>query len=147
VTITREQVADLRPGDVVEISWGETEFSDVTRSIRGPLRRNSQGYLYVGALTVASPNGDVWGDDIRTLTVVSRAPRPLYVNHDRAEPVPGDVVRDADTEITKHTWVKNVDGFSNEWLAVPGHVYVPRKQLPDRLRLLVDGETGMPVQP
>jgi hypothetical protein len=25
----------------------------------------------------------------REVTVISRAPRPLYVNHDRTEPVPG----------------------------------------------------------
>lgn len=137
--ITREQVGALQPGDVVRCTSPRYPglFSE------GPLRE-SGGRLMLGGSVIRCDDGSPSYPDW-TLTVVSRAARPLYVNHPRTEPVPGDVVRDADSSNDRHTWVKNVDGFTHEWLAVPGHVYVPREQLPDRLRLLVDGETGQVV--
>ena len=149
MTITREQVQDLRPGDVVEIRLDDW---DSGQAIRGPLTPSD---TFPGVLEVRIPGGDgrYWGrsdnghpvdPDHRTLTVVSRAPRPLYVNHDRPEPVPGDVVRDEDSDDPR-TWTRNAKGFSYEWLNSVSHDYEPREKLPARLRLLVDGETGQVV--
>lgn len=137
--ITREQVADLLPGDVVEI-WHE-DWPQGT-ALTGPIYEHS-AQLRLGSDVIRFSDGDILARYARGghLTVISRAPRPLYVNHDRTEPVPGDVVRDADSD-NAVTWTKNVDGFSHEWLCNKVHVYVPREEMPDRLRLLVDGETG-----
>jgi hypothetical protein len=145
VTITREQVADLREGDVVE--YHRSDWPDGV-VIRGPLHRSKSGGQWIGLATFAIrfDDGDVNGfafDKDTTLTVVSRAPRPLYVNHDRTEPVPGDVVRDADSDdpATWHylTWP------GGPWYDLRGNGK-PREALPARLRLLVDGETGQAVQ-
>lgn len=140
--ISKEQVADLRVGDVVEMTSDDWPAGSV---VRGPLTASDWGdlglYLLDGEIGVRNWQGGPY-DPTGTLTVVSRAPRPLYVNHDRTKPVPGDVVRDADDEQGTTTWVKNSYGFSYEWLNNSVHVYVSREELPDRLRLLVDGETG-----
>ena len=77
-----------------------------------------------------------------TLTVVSRAPR-LYVNHERTEPVPGDVARVADDDGSESTW-HFLDGVGKEWFDKRGYSY-GLGELPDNLRLLVDGETGQVV--
>lgn len=119
--------------------------------VRGPLR-NAQ----YGGMEIADVGWSVRGEDgkpppyneglgVTEMVVVSRAPRPLYVNHDRTEPVPGDVVRDADNQNDARTWSRNIDGFSNEWHSNRANHYVPREKLPARLRLLVDGETGQVV--
>lgn len=137
--ITREQVADLREGDVVRLDCHEHPGTAIT----GPLHLvGRDGQLQVGTYIVCFPDGTPYDSVNRTLTVISRAPR-LYVNHDRAEPVAGDVVRDADSDEPR-TWTKNVNGFSHEWHANRAAHYVPRESLPARLRLLVDGETGLP---
>ena len=66
----------------------------------------------------------------------------LYVNHDRTEPVPGDVVRDADNpEWNGWLYLRSdngrwLDSSRGEWF---------EKAMPTRLRLLVDGETGQVV--
>ena len=73
-----------------------------------------------------------------TLTVVSRVPR-LYVNHDRAVPVPGDVVR-SDGVGDRRVWFLNSLG----WQSLGGTT-ARYHELPARLRLLVDGETGQVV--
>jgi hypothetical protein len=147
VTITRDDVKDLRPGDVVELhrqGWA----NDVV--VRGTLRGDScVGELYIGDYSIFSENGnepDWLTFPGTTLTVVYRAPRPLYVNHDRTEPVVGDVVRDAGNETDARTWTRNVRAsVSYEWHDNKANVYVPREKLPDRLRLLVDGSTGQVV--
>jgi hypothetical protein len=98
-------------------------------------------------------NGDPAGCVNRvdwTLTVVSRAPRPLYVNSDRTEPVPGDVVRDADDDERSGTWAFVARDWGNRnlpWIPLHGEDRrgCLRGQLPARLRLLVDGTTGQPV--
>jgi len=144
--ITREQVADLREGDIVEMSWA-CEGGQIT--IRGPLWGGRGEQLSVAGYWVRESDGApvqaLGPRGSRTLTVISRAPQPLYVNHDRSEPVPGDVVRDADSD-DANTWVRNRKGFSYEWLNNRTHDYVPREKLPDRLRLLVDGTTGEVVR-
>ena len=136
MTITREQVADLQPGDVVEI----TEIVQGHAYIhRGPVLADSKerpGAVNFGDYWLRNASGAP-GSWIHTLTVISRAPRPLYVNHPRTEPVAGDVVRDADSADTV-TW-----GFSDtSWYDNVTADYAYRDQMPARLRLLVDGETG-----
>lgn len=138
MTITREQVADLIGGDVVELhrqGWA----ADVV--VRGTLRADScAGEIYLGDYSIFSLNGNEpeWlAFPGTTLTVVSRAPRPLYVNHDRAEPVAGDVARPEKRMLillcrADHEWV---DKDGGEWPAPPRP-----------LRLLVDGSTGEVVQ-
>jgi hypothetical protein len=146
VTITREQVADLRPGDVVELrldDWAKGA------AIRGPLRSTEQETLVLpipggdGVYWVRGDNGHAFDGAHRTLTVISRAPRPLYVNHHRTEPVPGDVVRDADSGHNA-VWLCGDPGDPGRlcWAQSGPPFWVSRDRLPDRLRLLVDGETG-----
>jgi hypothetical protein len=135
---------NLQPGDVVEL-----RFPSGT-TIRGPLVEE-----VTNRLGIADAGWDITSRGLTgpqpywvgraDLLVVSRAPRALYVNHDRTKPVPGDVVRDADSDSDPRTWVRNAEGFSNEWMTTRAHFYVPRENLPDRLRLLVDGETGQVV--
>lgn len=142
MTITREQVADLREGDIVRYSGHRALHGAL---IEGPLY-NEYGALIVGGYTVRKEDGGVYSGDPITLTVVSRVPRPLYINHDRIEPVPGDVVRDADDETRTRWW-----WFTNSARDMPWRywddeiVYCRRHALPVRLRLLVDGATGQVV--
>jgi hypothetical protein len=146
VTITREQVADLQPGDVVEMRFPSGA------SLRGPLTGVDfgsglgLGIVDVGWSVRLSDGTPAWAltDLGATLTVISRAPRPLYVNHPRTEQRPGDVVRDADDDRKPTVWTS--DSCDGWWLASRGvMVEKSRGQLPTRLRLLVDGETGQVV--
>jgi hypothetical protein len=147
VTITRADVADLRPGDVVEIT---STYNGSVYTHRGPVVQDGRGVgLLFETYWVRTRSGDApqWID---SLTVVSRAPRPLYVNHDRAEPVPGDVVRDADDDSDTRTWMCFDRAAVNGWVGRRGSnsawcTAMPRADLPDRLRLLADGETGQVV--
>lgn len=145
--ITREDVRDLRAGDVVELRFASGS------TIRGPLEsfgpRAPGLWIVDTGLTVRAPHGGPGlFPDAATLTVISRAPRPLYVNHSRTTPVPGDVVRDADDDGNRQTWQH--DGNPDSWWQ-PGPYGSPqrkrllREALPHRLRLLVDGETGQVV--
>lgn len=145
MTVTREQVADLQPGDVVEMSGGSLHDAVV----RGPVYQRN-GWLLLGPdQVVRTPEGDPTGDRGRTLAVISRAPRPLYVNHDRTEPVPGDVVRDADAPSSATTYDRCVDGVGiHAWRTTGGVTWLVGDRLanlPARLRLLVDGATGQVV--
>ncbi len=137
--ITREQVSDLKPGDVVELSWPSLVDDAVTLSVRGPLTPKSIGTgnaLFVGAQCIRDQDGDPVHGDRRTLTVVSRAPRPLYVNHHRTEPVPGDTVHPGDGTLS--IAFRTVNG----WVWPNG---TRARVADDGLRLLVDGETGQVV--
>ncbi len=137
--ITREQVSDLKPGDVVELSWPSLVDDAVTLSVRGPLRESSTGSgdaLAVASYGVREQDGDPVHGDRRTLTVVSRAPRPLYVNHHRTEPVPGDTVHPGDGTLS--IAFRTVNG----WLWPNGK---EARVADGGLRLLVDGETGQVV--
>lgn len=145
--ITREQVKDLRGGDFVELhrqGWPD----DVV--VRGTLRDDScAGELWLGDYSIFSENGnepDWLTFPGTTLTVVYRAPRPLYVNHNRTEARAHDVVRDGAGVIRHHGpvsdstdptwWAWEVEsGFRWTWTSTP----------PQPLILLVDGVTGQVV--
>jgi hypothetical protein len=146
--ITREQVADLRPGDIVELS--DASFHGAV--IRGSLWNNGTEQLNVGAYIVRDPSGSPYASEHRTLTVISRAPRPFYVNHDRDHPVLGDAVRDADDFTDTRWWrydnLSPTVGWPWQLGATAGvaPTYYPRESLPRRLRLLIDGTTGLPPE-
>lgn len=143
MTITREQIADLRPGDVVEFADGRWLPGTV---LRGPLWAQVSGALLVGDLLVRHVDGHPGRWDNGTFKVISRA--PLYVNHRRTEPVPGDVARDEEGDGIRlifrmpsvrrgvDAWYDQ-DGTERAYELAPGR----------RLRLLVDGETGQVVTP
>jgi hypothetical protein len=140
--ITKEQVADLRKGDVVELYSG-------VYTIRGPLRAHCDGSLWLHFWLIREEDGEPYLGHIkrRTLTVISRAPRSLYVNHPRAIPAVGDVVRDAENDDDARTWCYDGDDGGVCWQRLDdgAGVFDSRSALPARLRLLVDGETGMVV--
>jgi hypothetical protein len=142
--ITREQVADLQPGDVVEYrrdDWPEGAL------VRGPVEQagpREPMYVLKGIFGIAEWDGSPFEGRSSSLTVISRAPRPLYINHPRTEPVQGDVVRDEGgaglalficTHDDEETWWLNAGA---DWIA-------PAEMQDKRLRLLVDGETGQVV--
>ena len=130
--ITREQVADLREGDVVEIHK------------RAPLSKSGKELLIDGQLLRRSdgdPSSWVEGYD---LTVVSRAPRPLYVNHHRTEPVAGDVVRD-ELGDKLALFICTKEDEEVWWVDTAADWIWPAEMREKRLRLLVDGETGQVV--
>jgi hypothetical protein len=146
MTITREQVADLQPGDVVELR--DDRWPEVV--IRGPVRITENGDSYaVGELGISPaflPEfRQPYNAATRTLTVVSRAPRPLYVNHPRTEPAGGDVARDADGDLPGRVWVYAGIAGTWRWAEHPSEAAGQLKDV--RLRLLVDGETGQVVTP
>lgn len=134
----RELIKGLRSGDVVEIR--HASYPDVV--ISGALHEEGRA-LCLGHTLIRDGNGAaIWGG---ALTVVSRAPRPLYVNSDRTEPVPGDVVTLADhVHILgeyQPTWFWPERGeWHGTYSAKPIH-----GAMPARLRLLVDGTTGQVV--
>ena len=96
MTITREDVKDLRPGDVVELHDTEEGWT-----VTGAVWQKG-GYLCCGTAILCYSREEPIGIESRTLKVVSRAPRPLYVNSDRTEPVAGDIVRDRDGFAWQH---------------------------------------------
>lgn len=138
IRVSVEQVQDLREGDVVTIrnvNWPEGA------TVTGPLYSQD----YSNDLFIA-------GHPIKTqaacgtpaeFILIARTPRPVYVNHPRTESAPRDVVRDADDEGNRNTWFRTHDhGWRSMWTPINR---LGRDQLPDRLRLLVDGETGQVV--
>jgi hypothetical protein len=143
VTITREQVADLRPGDVVEIS--DVHWPNGT-VVRGPLWLDGDTLHCAGEYVRHHDGSAPAGGATQTLTVVSRAPRPLYVNHDRTEPVPGDVVRDADGTGNDVWFRYEFNSGGAGWCNLRTQLR-NRSELPDSLLLLVDGTTGLPAAP
>ena len=128
MTIPREQVADLRPGDVVELRYDN--YPETV--IRGPLHGGAT--LYVAFLVVRHADGRPGVGD--SLTVISRAPRPLYVNHERTTPIDGDVVRDGEDRLWMFdhfgTW-QGVESTCEESNRLTG--------MEQPLTLLVDGNT------
>lgn len=147
MTITREQIADLQPGDIVQfryVAWPENTF------LQGPLEGEEASNLYVGGHCVRygkhQPRLPLL-TGAATLIILARKPRQVYVNHPRTGPVPGDVVRDADDDDTL-TWNCVEPDHTNEFCwrdTGRGGQWRP-EDLPTRLRLLVDGETGQVVQ-
>jgi hypothetical protein len=141
MTITRGQLADLQPGDVVRC----TDPAYPGLFTEGPLADDG-GVLRLGATAFRCDDGSV-GYAVKgwDLTVVSRAPRRLYVNHPRTKPVPGDVARDAGSEDHGRVWVYGSDTRKQfwRWSEYPSEYAGPLSTV--RLRLLVDGETGQVV--
>ena len=141
--LTREALANLQ-GDTVELQYPSGTV------IRGQLTHDGYGrslgirdadcivrWIDSGpGITIQSRNA--------VLTVIGRKARPLYVNHPRLEVRCGDVVRDAEDDTDPRTWVS--DGLSdNAWCELTSFDVWEREDLPVRLRLLVDGETGQVV--
>lgn len=148
-----EQVAGLRAGDVVELTYDEWPDGTV---VRGPLQGSPESRaLTVAAFVVRHGGGGAPGEGFN-LTVISRAPRPLYDNHPRQTPVPGDIVRVESGH--PDDWYLDLfqprdgdDGLS--WVSLHaadfGYRYSTDEALPltreyDAV-LLVDGETGRAV--
>lgn len=139
-------VADLRAGDVVEVTWTtHWDGTDVTHSVVGAVRPSQNRLLpevlYVGAVTVRDGLGK-WPDDHgRKLRVISRAPR-LYSNHRRTTPIPGDVARWDDS---RPTWTISY-GRDGAWHNTRTGLPYERNITENHgLLLLVDGDTGQVV--
>lgn len=146
--MNNEDVKDLQAGDVVEIrqrGWPEGTV------VRGPLYKppSSRAGLYVSTLCVRDSDGIACqGGPLWELTVVSRVPRSVYTNVERTRYEQGDVVRDADQDDGPQTW-SYADKPDHEWRRLwrtpgDGQLWAGRDELPARLRLLVNGNTGLP---
>jgi hypothetical protein len=141
-------VPELYEGDVVrvrKVNWPEWV------SVTGPV-------YYPRGLPDRQPY--VGGCPIRTMAVcgtlaefelIEKALRPMYVNHPRTEPMPGDVVRDADDDASTRVWIYGPHGGADArpWMgSLNGYVEfisIDSDRFPKRALLLVDGETGMAV--
>ena len=130
----------------------------------GPLVEKD-GVLYLGTIGMTTGTGfavrNRYGDPMRradrTLTVVSRVPRPkpMFVNSDRKHLVPGDIVNyppmfgghsrtpfvyARDSKSTRH-------GRLTHWLSLPGLVADPSPESYEgRYTLLIDGTAGLPPE-
>jgi hypothetical protein len=136
--VSGPKVTELRAGDIVRVHM--TEYPDVVLS--GPVEVDSQGCCRkIGPMTLVTEGKsdlpDGWWVEVTKL-----APRPVYVNHEREEPVEGDIVRIPETP-TRTTYVWSED----RWWAVSKGKLVVTGNMPDRLLLLVDGDTGLPAAP
>jgi hypothetical protein len=120
--------------------------------LRGPLWRDTAASLRLRDRTISAMDGAPYASEHRTLTVISRAARPFYVNHDRDHPVLGDAVRDADDFTDTRWWrydnLSPTVGWPWQLGATAGvaPTYYPRDSLPRRLQLLIDGTTGLPPE-
>lgn len=133
MTIELEQMESLRAGDVVELR--DDRWPDVT--ITGPLSDDGIN-LILGPVVVrydSVPRRDLH----RTVTVITPAPKPLYVNHPRTDPVQGDVARGVN--MLGPIWFRQ----AGAWVSDDGKKAGAGNLLPDELILLVDADTGMPV--
>ena len=135
--ITAAQLAAVQDGDVVELH--EHHWADGVVLV-GSVASPEPGVLAIGAVKLQDPGWTVAFGPTATLTVISRKPGPVYVNHSRAEPAAGDFACDADSD-EPGWWFHDDDG---DWLTRATAVY-DRDELPNRLRLLVDGNTGQVV--
>lgn len=126
-----------RIGDVLRAkhsAWPEGSF------IQGPV------FMFGTHLSVAGFSIDGI-ENLRELwTVEVIETKHAYVNVDR-DPVPGDIVRDADDADDTATYSpadRRTNSDDTWWENRTGST-LSRDELPDRLRLLVDGETGQVV--
>lgn len=126
--ITAADVADLVPGDVITVTG-------LNSTATGPLIEKDGALYIAGYLLVRDASGRPF-PAIDTLTMVSRAPRPVYANTWR-NPVAGDVARAADSSTDSRTWA--FDGES--WTPV-GTGSAPGTSTPNQYRLLIDGDSG-----
>lgn len=145
MTLTPDQVADLMPGDEVEIR--DARFPEVIT--HGPLHADL-GRLILGDRVVRYANGQP-STATRCMTVVSRVPRTPYVNNSRDRHWNGDVVRNADDTTDARVWLYALESADDQhpWCRGVGgrdsQVWWRREDLPERLVLLVDGVTGRVV--
>lgn len=130
--------SELRAGDEVELTFDL--FPGFVA--RGPVSSDEDGCcLRLGPLVITSEGRKVLPDD-QHLKIVKLAPRPVYVNSEREEPVDGDVVRNAG-DSSRVSWVRSGDKW---WVAIGGvMVDSDPAVIPKRLQLLVDGDTGRTV--
>jgi hypothetical protein len=87
-----EYLKDGYAGDVVRIhhdAWPKEVY------IEGPVYLSTCGELGLGGGIIL----ERWASHIDKFAVISRAPRPLYNNHPRSKPHPGDVVTDGDGDV------------------------------------------------
>lgn len=116
MTITREQIADLRKGDVVTLT--STDWPEHT-AITGALVETSDGRLMITlphglvSYVVRDLNGYPMYGHQRSLTVVKKASRPFYANSDQTEPELGDIAQSPNGEI--HWAAKDRDGHLRWW--------------------------------
>lgn len=134
---------DYRVGDVLRAehsAWPEGSF------IEGAVYDFAgSDSLYVCGWQVRAFARDYW-----TITVVSRAKRPFYVNVDR-DPVAGDIFRSDDpADDDDNVTYSPSGGWGNTdndrfWENLGGATFI-RADLPPRRRLLIDGTTGKVVE-
>ncbi len=146
--MTEPRQTKLRGGDEVQLKL--PDWPNVT--ISGPVQADDQGCcLAIGPFTLVS-NGDSALPEGAQLTITKLAPRPFYANHERQEPVQGDVARDADTP-ERRTYLfdgacwHSSDGARNLVRLKDDVSPMGRIHLPANLLLLVDGDTGLPAAP
>lgn len=143
--ITSEQVADLQPGDVVELSWAHDGDPEVDVTVRGPLHTlGIRGALFLADYCVRDSSGSPVYVTRRFLTVIARAPKPFYVNHPRTEPALGDVVtitEDSPMDGWRPTWAWSGKGG---WISTRTGTPISGSMIHHPL-LLIDGETGQVV--
>ncbi len=141
--ITREQVEDLRLGDVVEL---RSSLWAAESRARGPVYRDRDAGLVCCNVVLYPLHGWKPFAEGSSLTLVARAVE--YVNHDRAHMAAGDVARNADDNADTRVWycAEPADtalqwffASADEW-TWSGH-----EEMPARLRLLVDGDSGQAV--
>lgn len=146
--ITRERVKDLQAGDVVEMQ------GPGGLSVRGRLATYGEASLVfgpnvnTGAWTVRTRLGDPGGLFADwDITNVVPGPRPLYANHPRTRPMPGDVVSRGDHDNATWSFAPLVSTGANRWRNTANQEWFDRDDF-ERIPvfLLVDGETGQVVQ-
>lgn len=133
MAMTPEQLAALRPGDIVEMiddrypGWKAT----------GPLIEwNKEGTLSLGPVLARGRNAA--RDAHRTIIVLTPAPATLYVNHDRTTPVNGDVALERIENGTR-LWFWQGNG----WYGATGKKGSPEGEL----TLMVNGATNTVLVP
>lgn len=153
MSVTQAQLDELHDGDVVELTkssrvHGATHVGD---TFRGPVRKSTGGSWVFGVSVLRWSDGALGGwTDNYDLKIVERAPVPFYANHSRVEPVVGDVVRNAWDPDDTQVWM--YDGprayrTTDVWWNASANRRGSRNEMPDTLRLLVDGATGQVVVP
>lgn len=143
--MTPPVVSSLLPGDVVEArraGW------PAGQKVVGPVTCDGRA-LVVAEFVVGWLDGGELDED-KEVVVLERAPRPLYCNHSRTEPVAGDVVRVEFDQGPADDYVDVYDPVTAPgapWLSlVDGSRYTTEQAIPSdsvhgRALLLVDGET------
>lgn len=154
MTLTREFVATLNPGDVVTMTstrWPEDS------AVTGKLIINNAGSLFLPlpddrGYVVRYENGSPFMAIDRTVTVVKRAPVPFYTNSDREKPVPGDVAVNEKGEVRTAQPTMVATGGMGWWgwhTELGGHLWTDLRCFrPDgtQLTLIADGTTGKIVK-